>query len=551
MKSLLNGAKISMLRGRFILLAALLAAASILGSVSLPGLAHAAVGSVSQYSLPLSSQYLERITLGPDNNIWYTTSSVVTNPIIGKLAVSGSFTQYGGLASGNGRPLAISKGLPGNVWFAEQYMTGSIIHYRIVNITTSGVMVGQYNLPSDRDVSDMTLGPDGNVWFSENGSIGKITPAGVITESLVAGANATAGPDGNVWFTYAGSSATDHGVGKITPSGAVTRYPVPYYYHEPKGIVAGPDGNMWFTEPGANKIGKITTSGTITQYNTIPTSNAQPLSIVAGSDGALWFIESQAGKIGRITTSGSVAEYSVFGATAGSLRELVAGPDGAVWFRNNNTIGRMATELTNQSISFTSTAPTSATVESLNYTPVASATSGLPVTITVDSTSSSICSIDGSGSVSYQSAGTCTLNADQAGNADYKPAPQVQQSFTVLPVNADLSVTLGCPAAASVGDTVTCTITATNNGLAASQNTTLSAVFPAMLSGATVTGGATLSGQNISWTTPSLASGGSVTITLSATASVSGKVRLNAAVLQTSPDPDNSNNFTNSTLVIS
>jgi|GEM_PF-2959325 len=549
MKAVLKGAKTLVLRSRFILLATMLVVASVLGSISFSNSAHAAVGSVTQYSLPLSSEYLERIGIGPDNNIWYTVSSVVTNPIIGKLSTtSGGFTQYGGLVASNGRPLAISKGLPGNIWFAEQYMTGSIMHYRIVNTTTSGNMVGQYNLPSDRDVSDMALGPDGNVWFSENGSIGKITPAGVITESLVGGANVTAGTDGNVWFTYAGSGAADHGVGKITASGVVTRYPIPYYYHEPKGIVAGPDGNMWFTEPGANKIGKITTAGAITQYTTIPTANAQPTSIVAGSDGALWFIESQTGKVGRITTSGSVTEYSVPG---GSARELVAGPDGAVWFRNNNMIGRMATELTNQSVSFTSTAPTNATIESSSYIPTASATSGLSVTITVDPSSSSVCSIDSSGTVSYQNAGTCTLNADQAGNADYKPAPQVQQSFTVLPVNADVSVALDCPATANVGDTVTCTITATNNGPAASQNTTLTAVFPSLLSGATVAGGATLSGQNIIWTVPSLASGSSAAITLSATTSVLGKARLNAAVLQTSPDSDNSNNFASSTLVIS
>src|SRR6266705_3035946 len=36
----------------------------------------------------------------------------------------------------------------------------------------------------------------------------------------------------------------------------------------PQGIVAGPDGNLWFAESTGQKIGKITTSGTITEYTT-------------------------------------------------------------------------------------------------------------------------------------------------------------------------------------------------------------------------------------------------------------------------------------------
>jgi len=426
-------------------------------------------------------------------------------------------------------------------------------------MTTTGTVLGQYNLPSDKYVSSMVLGPDGAIWFTEDGNkIGKITTSGLITEySISVGGVAadmtdiTTGPDGNLWFTAGRTGATiGNAVGKITTAGAYTIYQVSTYNAYLSGITAGPDGNLWFTEKNGSKIGKITTSGTITQYSSIPTTNAQPSSITTGSDGALWFTE--ATKIGRITTSGTITEYDVPGGTTGfGPSMIVAGPDGAVWFSQTTKIGRMATELTSQSIAFTSPAPTNATIESSSYTPTASATSGLPVTITVDPSSSSVCSIDGTGSVSYQSAGTCTLNADQAGNIDYKPALQVQQSFAVLPVNADVSAVLDCPATASVGDAVTCTITATNNGPATSQNTTLSAVFPSMLSGATVTGGAALSGQNISWTAPSLAPGDSVTITISATASAVGNARLNAAVLQTSPDPDNSNNFASSTLVIS
>ena len=82
-----------------------------------------------------------------------------------------------------------------------------------------------------------------------------------------------------------------------------------------------------------------------------------------------------------------------------------------------------------QTITFTSTAPGSASAGGATYTPTATATSGLAVTITLDGSSTG-CSIN-AGVVSFTSAGSCVLDANQAGNATYYAAPQVQQSFAV------------------------------------------------------------------------------------------------------------------------
>ncbi len=82
-----------------------------------------------------------------------------------------------------------------------------------------------------------------------------------------------------------------------------------------------------------------------------------------------------------------------------------------------------------QTISFTSIAP-AATVGGATYTPTATASSGLTVVFTIDASSTSVCSISG-GVVSFLTAGTCTINANQAGNATYSAAAQVQQAVTV------------------------------------------------------------------------------------------------------------------------
>jgi len=87
----------------------------------------------------------------------------------------------------------------------------------------------------------------------------------------------------------------------------------------------------------------------------------------------------------------------------------------------------------NQTISFTSTVPSNATVGGATYTPTATGgASGNAVVFTIDSTASSVCSIS-AGVVSFTAAGTCVIDANQTGNTNYNAAPQVQQSFTVIP----------------------------------------------------------------------------------------------------------------------
>jgi hypothetical protein len=86
-------------------------------------------------------------------------------------------------------------------------------------------------------------------------------------------------------------------------------------------------------------------------------------------------------------------------------------------------------DVADQTITFTSTAPTTAAFGG-TYTATATASSGLPVTLTIDPTASSVCSIAGS-KVTFKGVGNCVIDANQAGNATYGPAPQVQQAFSV------------------------------------------------------------------------------------------------------------------------
>ena len=100
---------------------------------------------------------------------------------------------------------------------------------------------------------------------------------------------------------------------------AVTEFNIPTTVtSDPFSIVAGPDGALWFTERFANAIGRIDTSGNITEF-TVPSVVSFPQVITAGPDNALWFTETFTSKIGRIDTSGNITEFDLPDPGAGPL----------------------------------------------------------------------------------------------------------------------------------------------------------------------------------------------------------------------------------------
>jgi streptogramin lyase len=220
----------------------------------------------------------------------------------------------------------ITAGPDGNLWF-----TGN--SNWIGRITPQGVIT-MFNGADTNDASYITAGPDGNLWFAERGGnrIGRITPQGGITR-FYAGAQITgitAGPDGNVWFAEGLGR-----IGRITPAGVVTEFGAGIS-GSPAGIALGLDGNLWFTESDRNRIGRITPQGVVTEFSLGISAGAEPRAITAGPDGNLWFIESKLNRIGRITLAGVVTEFSVGPVPfRGQLKDITAGRDGNLWFTHD------------------------------------------------------------------------------------------------------------------------------------------------------------------------------------------------------------------------
>ncbi|WP_395681452.1 choice-of-anchor J domain-containing protein [Dokdonella sp.] len=95
------------------------------------------------------------------------------------------------------------------------------------------------------------------------------------------------------------------------------------------------------------------------------------------------------------------------------------------------------TPMGNQSILFDAqSAQTYSPGGNFSVSPPASASSGLAVVY--GSPTTSVCTVAGA-TVSIVAAGTCTLTADQPGDAAWNPAPQVEQSLTINPAGQTLT----------------------------------------------------------------------------------------------------------------
>ncbi|MCS6232709.1 tandem-95 repeat protein [Shewanella baltica] len=81
--------------------------------------------------------------------------------------------------------------------------------------------------------------------------------------------------------------------------------------------------------------------------------------------------------------------------------------------------------------------------------PTLTATSNSGLTPTFTSSTTSVCTITSAGALTFVTAGSCTINADQPGDGSYLPATQVSRTFTVNPILPGAPTTV----VATAGDT--------------------------------------------------------------------------------------------------
>jgi streptogramin lyase len=263
----------------------------------------------------------------------------------------------------------LTPGSDGNLWYERVVWVGGYVSLpgagRIGRVTPAGG-VSEFQIPAGgHPVSDLVLGSDGNLWFTETvddfhgnppaSFLAKVTPDGVISAYPLSsgfqspGTPAT-GSDGNLWLTGSVKNAdglTSTGrIARVTTSGTVSEFAIPGVGLPSSTLTPGSDGNLWFSEQiwadqflTAGFIGSVTPAGAISEYPLPPRDHATVGTLTPGSDGNLWFIDTQqsffsgqaSSEIGRVTPSGVITEYTL--PTPGAAaNNLTPGPDGDLWF---------------------------------------------------------------------------------------------------------------------------------------------------------------------------------------------------------------------------
>jgi virginiamycin B lyase len=117
-----------------------------------------------------------------------------------------------------------------------------------------------------------------------------------------------------LWFT---ERAVDR-IGRISTTGKITEYQLASG-RLPLDITPARDGSLWFTDRAANCVGRTTVTGPITEF-VVPTPGSDPLGITAGPDGTFWFMEGKGDRIARLNPQrrgGSPCQTSAPGPTGG------------------------------------------------------------------------------------------------------------------------------------------------------------------------------------------------------------------------------------------
>jgi streptogramin lyase len=244
-----------------------------------------------------------------------------------------------GVTQGSG-PSEMTSGPDGNLWYTAADRIGRVNPTTgHVDEFTAGITPG--SLPLNNS-SGITTGPDGNLYFTEPAAhrIARISPSGTISElpAVASGfpQGIARGSDGNLWFTESGSGPTQMRVARITTSGQITEFPPAGLGTAALGFITpGSDGNLWFTEPMNNKVGRITTAGTISEFSSGLAPNFEgPEGMALGGDGNIWFTEGDNGRsVGRITTGGTITEFpNGLPADTAPGDGMTTGADGNLWF---------------------------------------------------------------------------------------------------------------------------------------------------------------------------------------------------------------------------
>jgi streptogramin lyase len=228
----------------------------------------------------------------------------------------------------------------GRIWFTEK------VGKKLAVYDPEKKEFATHSLPSSwggTGFSNMTLGPDGEIWFTVTrwiegekapNILGRFTPAdgyftkytlphNSIPEELVVDAN------GTIWFVTSNKNNLYRVDSKTF---ALKGYPIPTANGNPKSLAVDQKGHVWFVESTANKIGEFIPEQEVFYEHELLTQFANPGKISIDKHGRIWFVEITTNRLGMFSPELKRFSEAII-PTPGSAPVALANDDnGNVWF---------------------------------------------------------------------------------------------------------------------------------------------------------------------------------------------------------------------------
>ncbi|WP_054658613.1 fibronectin type III domain-containing protein [Stenotrophomonas pictorum] len=264
------------------------------------------------------------------------------------------------------------------------------------------------------------------------------------------------------------------------------------------------------TAPGAPTIGTATAGDAQASVTfTAPASNG-------GSAITGYTVTSNPGGITAGGNGFTTSPITLSGLSNGTAYTFTVTATNAVGTSTASAASNSVTPKANQTITFTNPG-----AQNFGTTPTLTATASSSLPVSFSSATTGVCTITSGGSLTFITAGSCTINADQAGNAATNAATTISQSFLVNAVapgapvigtatagNTQASVSFSAPANTGGSSITGYTVTANPGGATAS-----GAASPLLVSGLS-NGQAytfTVTASNVAGTGPASAASNAVT----------------------------------------
>src|ERR1017187_1366199 len=318
-----------------------------------------------------------------------------------------------------------------------------------------------YTMTSGTGTCSVIANQAGNTNYLAASQVTETVNATLATQTITFTTNAPASAAYNSNFTVAATASSGLAVA-YSSAGACSNAGAVYTMTSGTGtcsVIANQPGNANYSAaPQVTQTTKATlASQTITFTTNAPASAPYNSSFTVAATGG------GSGNPVVFTSSGSCsnagATYTITSGTG--TCSVIANQAG----NSNYSAAPQVTQTVNatpasQTITFTTNAPASAVYGS-NFTVEAKASSGLAVAYS----SAGACSNAGATYTMTSGTGTCSVIANQPGNANYSAAPQVTETVTATPAAETITFTTNAPASAPYNSNFTVAATA-SSGLA-------------------------------------------------------------------------------------